>query len=99
MRWILVTLGVGGMALCLTAADSRKRPPNATNLFGIHGMHCEGCAGGIRSELRRLNGVVDAQVSFSNPTAIIRFDTNTVSSNALVKVIQQSGYDITTSPK
>lgn len=66
---------------------------NATNCFRVTGMHCKGCASGIASELRRTPGVARADVSLTNGTAVVVLDTNRVSSEALVRVIREAGYD------
>jgi len=65
---------------------------NATNYFVVSGMHCEGCARGIASELKRAPGVSFASVSFSNRLAVIGYDTNRVCAKALRKVIVEAGY-------
>ncbi len=66
---------------------------NATNRFVVSGMHCDGCAQGITSELKRAPGVAFASVSFSNKLAIIAYDTNRVSIKGLKKVIIKAGYN------
>ena len=66
---------------------------NATNRFVVSGMHCDGCAQGITSELKRAPGVAFASVSFSNKLAIITYDTNRISTKGLKKVIIKAGYE------
>jgi copper chaperone CopZ len=66
---------------------------NATNRFTITGMHCDGCARGIASELKRSPGVAFASVSFSNKLAIIAYDTNRISAAGLKKVIVEAGFE------
>jgi copper chaperone len=66
---------------------------NATNRFTIIGMHCDGCAQGIASELKRAPGVAFASVSFSNKLAVIAYDTNRISAAGLKKVIVEAGFE------
>ncbi len=66
---------------------------NATNRFVVSGMHCDGCAQGITSELKRAPGVAFASVSFSNKLAIIAYDTNRISAKGLKQVIIKAGYE------
>jgi len=40
----------------------------------ILGMHCAACATGIESGLRRLDGVIEANVNFTTKEAIVKFD-------------------------
>jgi copper chaperone CopZ len=66
--------------------------PNATNRFTITGMHCDGCAGGLASELKRTPGVASASVTFSNRLAVVAYDTNRVTTARLVKVAEEAGF-------
>ena len=66
---------------------------NATNRFVVSGMHCDGCAQGITSELKRAPGVAFASVSFSNKLAVIAYDTNRISAKGLKKVIVEAGFE------
>lgn len=78
---------------CLRAdGPSLPTTANQTNWFKVAGMHCNGCASGIRSELRRTAGVADASVSLTNQLAMIAYDTNQVSVKQLVGVIKEAGY-------
>lgn len=65
---------------------------NATNRFTVTGMHCDGCAKGIASELKRAAGVATATVSFTNKVAVVAYDTNRTTVKALQKVIVEAGY-------
>jgi copper chaperone CopZ len=87
----LPSLLVASLSLCRIGAA----PPataNQTNWFKVTGMHCNGCASGIRSELRRTTGVADASVNLTNQLAMIAYDTNQVSVKQLVGVIKEAGY-------
>lgn len=73
-------------------APAETSPANTTNHFTITGMHCDGCAGGLTSELKRTPGVTSAQVAFSNQLAVVVFDPNRVTSAKLVQVIEEAGF-------
>jgi copper chaperone CopZ len=98
MRWILLILS---SALTLSAGTGDAAPPrppetrtaNATNWFAISGMHCDGCAKGLTSELKRAPGVVNASVSFTNKLAMVAYDTNRISLKALQVVVTEAGYE------
>ena len=84
------------LACLVTATRAEDRftfTANSTNRFTITGMHCDGCAQGIASELKRAPGVAFASVSFSNKLAIIAYDTNRISAKGLKKVITEAGYE------
>jgi len=85
------------LACVITTAQAGDNPnpvpANATNMFIVTGMHCEGCARGIASELKRTPGVTTADVSFSNKLAVVAYNTNRVSADGLKKVIKDAGYE------
>lgn len=66
-----------------------------TNRFRITGMHCDGCAGGITSELKRTAGVVYVNVSLTNKLAIVAYETNRLTSSNIVQVVKEAGYTAT----
>lgn len=66
---------------------------NVTNRFVIRGMHCNACAKGLTSELKRVKGVADAEVSFTNRLAVVAYDTNRVAVPALLEAIREAGFE------
>lgn len=80
--------------LILVTSLSAAEPPavTTTNSFVVTGMHCDGCAKGITSELKRTAGVASATVTFSNQLAVVAYDTNRVTSAQLIKVIHEAGF-------
>jgi copper chaperone CopZ len=83
-------------ALVFTAPAANKPPAvtaNATNRFAITGMTCNGCAGGIKAELKLAPGVASAEVSLTNKLAVVAYDTNRTSVAKLVKVITEAGFE------
>lgn len=73
-------------------AANQTTTANATNTFNVTGMHCDGCAKGVTSELKRTPGVITATVSFSNQLAVVALNTNRVNSAQVIKVIEEAGY-------
>ncbi len=45
----------------------------------IDGMTCEGCAVAIESALEKVNGVIKADVSYDNGTAVIIYNPSVIS--------------------
>ena len=89
---LVATLSLFSSASLTPGADAPPSIPNATNQFKITGMSCDGCARGIASELKRVPGVVFAEVSFSNRLARVGYDTNRTSVAGLKKLIADAGY-------
>lgn len=83
------------LPLALLAADPArpaKISARATNIFAVTGMTCEGCAGGLHSELSGTKGVLSATVTLTNQQAVVVFDTNAVNTTGLLKVIAEAGF-------
>ena len=62
--------------------------------FKIEGMHCDGCAANIQSILERKAGVQKAIATFKEGEARILYDSNAVTEEQLVAVIENSGYQV-----
>jgi copper chaperone CopZ len=65
-----------------------------TVTFKIEGMHCDGCATNIQSLLDRKAGVKKAAASFKEGEARILYDSNAVTEEQLVALIENSGYRV-----
>ena len=90
---ILTTVIAVTLAFTAQAADkSATVSANATNRFAISGMTCNGCAGGLKAELKLAPGVATAEVSLTNQFAVVAYDTNRTSVSKLVKVISEAGF-------
>ena len=50
--------------------------PEEEVVIQIEGMTCSACATGVAASLRRVEGVIEAEVSIEPPEAHIRFDTS-----------------------
>lgn len=56
----------------------------------IDGMTCEiGCARTIQSKLSKTNGVKLAKVNFESKTGVVEYDTNKLSENQIVEIVEQ----------
>jgi len=89
---LLLTLTLGCVAVTSFAADKPPVTVNATSHFTVSGMHCDGCAGGLKAELKGTPGVATAEVTFSNTLAVVTYDTNKVTSAKLTAVIKEAGF-------
>lgn len=80
------------VALSISAAPS----PAATLTLTISGMHCEGCADGIKAMLKRTEGVTKADVSFDDKRAVVEYDPAMTSPTKIIEAIEKLGYKATT---
>ncbi len=67
----------------------------ATVQLNISGMDCEGCTAHINSELSKMNGVIEANTSYRNANAIIKFDNSKISVDSIASAVNNIGYKVT----
>ncbi len=60
----------------------------------ITGMHCENCTSTITRHLKKMEGVLAAEVSLATEHAAVTFDTTTLSEAAIVDKIRDLGFDV-----
>ncbi len=63
-----------------------------TTTLTINGMTCGSCATTVRKSLTRLDGVVEARVTFDPPQAVVAFDPTKVAPQDLVEATTSVGY-------
>ncbi len=69
-----------------------RRTRNAAIVVAIEGMHCTGCASGIKAMLKRTKGVVSAEVSYERKEASVEFNPADISRDKILEVITNLGY-------
>ena len=60
----------------------------------ITGMHCENCASTITRHLKKMDGILAAEVSLATEYAAVTFDAATLSEVAIVDKIRDLGFDV-----
>lgn len=61
-------------------------------VFKIIGMHCTSCAMNIDGELEDSGKVIEAFTSYAKQITEVTFETDKVSDNEIIKIIEQVGY-------
>jgi len=59
----------------------------------IDGMRCKNCVGHVEKALNAQNGVLSVAVSLENRNAIVEIDSDKLSPESLVAVIEDEGYN------
>lgn len=90
---LLALIAVGLTTITHAAEKPAAVTANATNKFTISGMTCNGCAAGLKTELKLARGVATAEVSLTNKLATVAYDTNRTSATKLVKVAAEAGFE------
>ena len=60
----------------------------------ITGMHCENCTSTITRHLKKMEGVLAAEVSLATEYAAVTFDTSTLSEETIVDKIRDLGFGV-----
>lgn len=60
--------------------------------LGVMGMTCTSCSNRVQRKLNKVEGV-DAAVNFATETATVDFDPRTTSTDDLIQVVRDAGYD------
>lgn len=78
--------GAAGAAT-LSAAGERR-----TAAYRVKGFSCITCAVGLETMLRRKRGVIRAQASYPNSTAVVEYDPSLVTEERLRAFISEMGF-------
>ncbi|HAU07435.1 MAG: Cu(2+)-binding/translocating P-type ATPase [Candidatus Yanofskybacteria bacterium GW2011_GWF1_44_227] len=62
-------------------------------IYTIKGMHCASCVLMIEKSLKKIDGVVEANVNLANEKATITFDRNKVDDNKIMSTVSSAGYE------
>ena len=77
-------------AVAQTAAD---QPPTIRAIkIPVDGMICQVCAGTVKSALKKVDGVNDAEISLEKRNAVVRYDERKVTLETLTRVIKDAGF-------
>ncbi|MDE0555168.1 MAG: heavy metal translocating P-type ATPase, partial [Candidatus Poribacteria bacterium] len=60
----------------------------------ITGMHCESCASTITYHLKKMDGILAAEVSLATEYAAVTFDTSTLNEETIVDKIRDLGFKV-----
>ncbi len=75
------------------SGEAAKQPVDparaATVTIAIEGMHCDGCAGTIQKGLAAMEGVDSCTVSFENKLAVVTYDKEQLSPEAVAAAIRE----------
>ena len=73
-------------------ADGLSPPSTEMQELDVHGMTCASCVSRVERKLKKVPGVVDAQVNLATERATVRFDPESTTVNALVDAVVHAGY-------
>ncbi len=65
-----------------------------TVTFNIRGMHCASCSARNEVNLKKLDGVIEANVNFATHTANVKFEESKISENEIYDAVIKNGYKV-----
>ena len=80
------------LAAALVVALPTIAAEQQTLILDIKGMHCTGCASGIKAMLRRVDGVTKADVSFEERLAKVEYDPAKANAEKIIAAVEKMGY-------
>ncbi|MBN2855354.1 MAG: copper ion binding protein, partial [Halothiobacillaceae bacterium] len=83
---------VNAEALLTVMGDIGYAPVIADTDFAIEGMTCAACVGRVERALRRVPGVLSAEVNLATEQAHIRYSPAMVDLDALLAAVRDAGY-------
>ena len=63
-------------------------------IFPVTGLGCAACAARVGKVLNAQSGVIEANVNYASATALVEYDTDQCSPEALQKAVEDSGYGL-----
>lgn len=90
MKRIAVFMMVAVLALSLSAFAGTKAQKTVD--LKVEGMTCGACVSKVKGALQKVEGVKDAKVSLEAHNAVVVYDAEKTSEEALVKAINASGF-------
>ena len=75
-----------------TQAGSHRTVAARTVTIPVSGMICQVCAGTIKSALKKVDGVQDAEISLEQRNAVVHYDERQASLDQLTRAIEKAGY-------
>ena len=105
IRFAALAIGVMALLVALWAASGSRRNTRAATQASSHravvarrvsipvsGMICQVCAGTVKSALKKVDGVQDAEISLEQRNAVVHYDARKVSLDQLTRAIEKAGY-------
>ena len=62
--------------------------------FSVKGMHCASCVGVIERSLKKVDGIIDANVNLATEKATVTFDKGKVNDEKIASAVANAGYKV-----
>ena len=93
---IIIGISEGNAQCCDTnnkkISDNKSQSLIQSVKLKITGMTCAGCSNHISNALKEVDGIIEHKVEYPGDLAIIQYDPKKKNPDAIIKVIEQTGY-------
>ena len=80
----------------LTSSQARQSPNQKVAYVTIDGMTCSGCKQHVKTEIIKLKGITDVNVSCAQANVVVRFNPRQTSVDAIRKAVTTTVYKVVT---
>ena len=74
------------------------RPPEGKRELDVRGMTCASCVSRVERKLKKVPGVLDAQVNLATERATVHFDPALATVDSLIEAVEHAGYSAEARP-
>lgn len=102
VMWVVATFAVAMSAypkILAASASARAKsspassvPAEATLVFKVDGMDCEGCASPIKTEVEKVPGVLSASINFSRKSLKVNESHRGPDTKAILEAVRRAGF-------
>jgi len=62
--------------------------------FNVRGMHCAGCSQSVEKSLKKISGVIDADVQLTTEKAVVEFENGEYSFEEIKNTVENAGFEL-----
>ena len=62
------------------------------NTFKIEGMTCSACSGHVEKAVRKLNGIIEANVNLATEKLVVKYDEKKLNNHEIINAVENAGY-------
>jgi copper chaperone CopZ len=81
------------LGLVPAAALAGEAKGDTVSTFAVKGMTCGGCEVGVRTSVKKLDGVEDVKVSHTDAVATVKYESAKVTPDQIVEAIKKAGFE------
>ena len=89
--FVVAVIALGGLGWSGSAVAG-ETATSTVSTFEVEGMTCGGCEAGVRTKVKKLEGVTSVEASYKEGTARVVYDPAKVTPQRIIAAIEELGY-------